>query len=331
MKVLHLPIEIAGQMGMLCGALKYYGHKAMGYNYFHTYLAYRNNILPADGLEITNVVGEAIDYFDLFHFHHLLTAFTDYRDLEMLAAAGKPAIMHHWGSDVRTENLVHQWNPYLTMTGAPSEEEVHAKLLKVSQYISTALVQDYEVLPYVKSYYQHVHVLPLAIDTAAVKPVYPSRSEKNPLVIHAPTNPQFKGTSIIEKVIERLQKEICFRYRRIENMNNTEAKSLYAQADIVIDQILMGSYGMLCIECMTLGKPVITYLRDDLISQYATKPLICNANPDTLYDVLKQLLVSPELRHDTGVQARTFAEQFHDMKVVGTQLIRIYLKLLADV
>ncbi len=330
MKVIHLPIEISGQMGMLCGGLRYYGHQAAGYNYYHTSLGYMKNILPADGMEITDILGDAIEHFDVFHFHHLLTMCSDLRDLEMIVASGKCAVMHHWGSDVRIARIACQMNPYLVTTGLPPEQETHSRLLHVSSLISTAIVQDYEVFPFVTPYYKKVHVLPLAIDTSNFIPVYPSHSENNPLIVHAPSNPQVKGTDIIERVIDSLTKEVHFRYQRVENMSNAEAKKIYSQADIIIDQIITGSYGMLATESMALGKPVITYLREDLLGQYATKPPVCSANPDTLYEVLKQLLLNPELRFQRGVEGRIFVEQYHDIKVVIPQLIKIYEGILED-
>lgn len=330
MKVIHVPLEIAGQMGILCGAIKKYGHEAIGYNYFHTALGYTSNILPADGYEIINIMGEAIQHFDIFHFHYLLTPLIDFRDLEMISSKGKTMIMHHWGSDVRKPSMATALNPYINMKDCPTDEEIHERLEKVSQYISTAIVQDYEVLPYVAPYYKKVHVLPIALELEKFEPSYPSLVERNPLVVHAPTQPKYKGTDIIERVVMELQEEeIPFRYQRIENMNNEEAKRIYKQADIIIDQILIGSYGILSVESMAFGKPVITYVREDLLETYRKLP-ICSANPDTLYDVLKQLLLSPELRHKNGRKGRRFVEEYHDSNIVGLQLIEIYEQLLND-
>lgn len=327
MKVIHVPLEIAGQMGILCGALKKLGHQAIGYNYFHTALCYTDDILPADGYEIVNIMGEAIQHFDIFHFHYMLTPLSDFRDLDMIASAGKPMVMHHWGSDVRKPSIATMLNPYVNMKDCPTEEEIHEKLLKVSKYIATAIVQDYEVLPYVAPYYKQVHVLPVAVDLSKFEPSYPSFYESYPLVVHAPTQPQYKGTKIIERVVTMLQQEIPFRYKRIENMNNEQAKKMYREADIIIDQILIGSYGILSVESMALGKPVITYVRDDLRSHYSGLP-ICTANPDSLHGVLKQLLVSAKLRYQKGREGRKFVEKHHDSNIVGLQLIQIYEQLL---
>lgn len=328
MRILHLPLEIAGQAGALSGAVKPYGHEAIGLNYFHTYLNYRENLIPADGMEIVNVMGEAIRHFDFFHYHYLLTAMTDYRDLEMLAEAGKPALMHHWGSDVRT-NKAMEVNPYLK-SGFVDEQKTHEQLMKVSRYISTALVQDYEVLPFVKPYYRKVHVLPLALDTSRFVPAYPNPMQRNPLVVHAPTQPEFKGTDVIEQAIESLQREIPFRYKRVKNMSYEEAKNVYRQADIIVDQIVTGSYGRFCVESMAYGKPVIAFVRDDLMRMYGYPPPICNANPDTFHDVLKELLLHPEKRYWTGVASRKFAVKMHDSLRVGARLVKIYEEIMSN-
>ncbi|CAM3644712.1 glycosyltransferase [Marinicrinis lubricantis] len=324
MKIVHLPIELAGQIGALCGAAKHYGHEAFGYNYFHTVLGYKENVMIADGFEILNVMDQAIPYFDLFHFHYSSTSMWDYQDLELIRNQGKKALMHHWGNDVRMPSIAKRNNPYVNTGDSPPEDQIREKLSKIGAYISTAIVQDYEVLPYVQPYYKKVHVLPVIVDTTKFLPQYPDPGEKNPLVIHAPTNPEFKGTPVIEKVIAQLQKEIPFRYQRIEQMSNQQAIQMYRTADVVIDQMLTGSYGLLCTESMALGKPVVTYVRDDLMGMYSVKPPISNANPDTLYVVLKNLLTQGEMRRQIGIEARKFAESYHDMKVVGRQLISIY-------
>lgn len=327
MKIIHVPLEIAGQMGILCGEMKRHGHQAIGYNYFHTALGFTHNILPADGYEIINVWGEAMEYFDLFHFHYALTPFTDLRDLAMIAAKGKPCIMHHWGSDVRKPSIATRLNPYVNLENCPTDVEIDKRLRQVSRYISTAIVQDYEVLPYVADYYKKVHVLPVTIELEKFKPSYPRVDEKNPLVVHAPTQPRYKGTAAIEKAITALQQEIPFRYKRIEHMSHAEAKEVYKQADIIIDQILVGSFGIFAVESMAFGKPVIAYIREDLQPKYPGMP-ICSANPDTIYHVLKPLLQSGELRYSKGREGRAYVMKHHDSQVVGKQLLSIYQELM---
>lgn len=323
MKVLHMPIEIAGQIGTLCGALRKAGHLASGYNFFSTYLGYKDYLMNTDMFEMSGMFEGASKFFDLFHYHYGLSIFPRFRDIEMLHELNKPMIMHHWGSDVRFASIAKRNNQYVNTEDAPPEEKIDQDLRKLSQHITDAIVQDYEVLPYVEPYYQRVHVIPIAINMKRFKPVYPQLDNKSPLIIHAPTNKEFKGTDYIEKAIEQLQQERSLQYVRVEKMSHAQAVKLYKQADIIIDQILCGSYGLLSVEAMAYGKPVIAYLREDLATRGESPP-IHNANPDTIYDVLKQLVDNPELRLTSGAAGRAYAEKYHDSDVVVGQLLDVY-------
>ena len=96
-----------------------------------------------------------------------------------------------------------------------------------------------------------------------------------PLVVHAPSRRGVKGTEAILRAVERLQKRVNFRFMLIENLPHAEAKAAYKEADVVIDQLRIGWYGVLATETMALGKPTIAYIRDDLWHKHGAKlPII---------------------------------------------------------
>ena len=324
MKILHLPIEIAGQIGAICSALQQKNHFAKGFNFFSSYLGYKNHLLNSDAFEMGRMFEEAINWFDVFHYHYGLSLFPKLHDLKLLKQCGKPIVMHHWGNDVRMHSIARRNNPFVYTGDSPPEETVRRTLSALGELVSDAIVQDHEVLPYVEPYYRRVHVIPLAIELDQFPPQFPSLSENNPLVLHAPTNREFKGTAYVEKAIEALRKQLRFRYVRIEKMSHQEAVAMYRQADIVIDQILCGSYGLLSVEAMAYGKPVIAYVRPDLLARYEDGPPICTANPDTIYDILKSLLLSPEKRLQAGQAGRRFVERYHDGGKVADQILQVY-------
>jgi len=327
MRILHGVIEIAGQMGILSGALKRRGHISVGYNTFHTYLGYKEHLINTVGWELEKVSHHLINFFDIFHFHYASSLMTNYADLPLIKAKGKKMIMHHWGNDVRFHDQARVNNPYVYTGDSLPNEVMHQKLASISPYIREAIVQDYEVLPYVEPYYDKVHVLPIAIELAPFVPHYPSEYKQQPLILHAPTNPAFKGTEHVERALLRLKGEFDFQYRRIENMNHQQARQLYQEADIIIDQILCGSYGLLSVESMALGKPVVAYIRGDLVSRFPADLPIVNANPDTIYEQVKRLLQQPHLRRQLGIQGRQYVEKYHDSNVVAEKLIGIYQNL----
>ena len=50
-------------------------------------------------------------------------------------------------------------------------------------------------------------------------------------------------------------------------------------ADLIVDQLIIGWYAMFAIESMALEKPVICYLREDLAIFIHKKILICENLP----------------------------------------------------
>ncbi|UNC92302.1 glycosyltransferase family 4 protein [Candidatus Contubernalis alkaliaceticus] len=329
MKIFQGVIEIAGQMGILCGALKERGHLAAGYNTFHTYLGYQDHLINTDLFEIQKMSKHILNFFDVFHYHYGVSMYGQFKDLKINKARGKKMIMHHWGNDVRFHNLARINNPYVYTGDSPPDNVIHKNLKNISQYISEAIVQDYEVLPYVEPYYKKVHVLPLAIDLRKFIPEYPNENTKQPLILHAPTNPDFKGTTYIEEAINQLKPYYNFKYIRIEKMSHAKAISLYRKADIIVDQILCGSYGLLCVESMALGKPVIAYIRPDIIDKFPTEiPLpIVNGNPNNIIEKLIFLIENPGKRKSLGIEGRKYVRKYHSRQVVVKKLLSIYRNL----
>ncbi|MBS4224987.1 glycosyltransferase family 4 protein [Lederbergia citrea] len=326
-RIFHGTTEIAGQMGILSSALINKGHYSLGYNTFHSYLGYKDNLVNINHETLKESHQEILDSFDLFHFHYGTTLCPDFSDLPELKRRNKKMIMHHWGNDVRFHDQARKNNPYVNTDDSPPNEAIHEKLLKITAYIKEAIVQDYEVYEYVKDYYEKVHVLPIAIDLQHFQPNYPSVTKEKPLILHAPTNPDFKGTYLIEKVIDNLKQDYSFEYKRIEKMSHEEVINIYKDVDIIIDQVLCGSYGLLSVESMALGKPVLAFIRPDLVSYFPADLPIVNSNPDNLYKRVKTLLDNPIQRKELGKKGRQYVEMFHSHDVLVNQLIEIYLNL----
>lgn len=323
MNIFHGTIEIAGQMGILCGELKRRGHRAVGYNMFHSYLGYEDHLINTNAEEIAAMHRHMIHFFDVFHFHYASSLLPEYKDLDQIASRGKKMVMHHWGNDVRFHDKARVHNRYVYTGDSPANEVIHDRLTTITGLIKQAIVQDYEVYEHVAPYYDQVHVVPIAIDLSFFEPVEAVKKER-PLILHAPTNPDFKGTKPIEEAIAELKRSYDFDYRRIEKLHHEEAIRLYREADFIVDQILCGSYGLLSVEAMALGKPVIAYIRDDLAPSFPAGLPIISATPDTVAEKIRLLLDHPELKEELGRKGRRYVEQYHAKEKVVDQLERIY-------
>jgi glycosyltransferase involved in cell wall biosynthesis len=121
----------------------------------------------------------------------------------------------------------------------------------------------------------------------------------------------------------------------VEGLANAEAKKLYQQADLLIDQLLIGWYGGLAVELMALGKPVICYLREDdlkFIPNAMREELpIINAEPGTIYTVLKEWLTTRRQElPEWGRRSRCYVEQWHDPLQIAAYLKQEYVQIMEE-
>ena len=143
--------------------------------------------------------------------------------------------------------------------------------------------------------------------------------------MHIPTEPWVKGTAYIESAINRLKLEgYNFRFKLLQFLSQEEVLDEILKADIYVDDLRCGSYGITSIEAMASGKPTVCYIRDDLVEKYPEDLPLVNANPDTIYQKLKELILDSELRHEIGIKSRTYAEKYHSLEVIGPRLLNIY-------
>jgi len=103
-------------------------------------------------------------------------------------------------------------------------------------------------------------------------------------------------------------------------------KKMCQEADIAIDQLLIGWYGGYAVEMMALEKPVICYLNPDLFRfvPWAKEIPIINATPKNIKEKIKLLLENPALRIKLGQAGRQFALKYHNPESLAKKFIEYY-------
>lgn len=330
-RVLHGTMEIANQMYTLTRGLRKLGIKADTCNYYPTYLGYKSDYVYNIGASSDNqkvkqdqlkILQYAIGSYNLFHFHFGSSLTLDKSDLEVLADCGKKIIMHHWGSDVRLYSKAVELSKYVVVKTA-NEDNLKRNMEFCAKYIDHCIVGDYELYEYVKDYYNNIHILPVAIDLEKF-PVEQARENKRPVVVHASTSQAIKGTEFILKAVEELKQKIDFDFILVSNQSNESAKAVYRKADIIVDQLLIGCYGVFAVESMAMGKPVISWISEFMQEKYPKDLPIFIANPDNICRQLEILLKDNQLRKDLGLQGRKYVEKYHDMNIVSRKLLDLY-------
>ncbi len=113
---------------------------------------------------------------------------------------------------------------------------------------------------------------------------------------------------------EGLPTELIF----FHGVPNKIVKYYQMQADIVVDMLTFGFFGANVREAMMLGKPVICYLRPEWleemrneIPEYVNELPIISATPETIEEILKDLITDKDKRIEIGKRSREFAVKWH--------------------
>lgn len=332
LKVLHGTLDITDRTSKMVTALKGREIDASSINYYAANRTYSSdyimdvNLIPS-GSDIlffsTSAAAKLISEFDIFHFHYGTTLTFHNYDIAALRELGKKTIVHFWGNDVRISSKAKDLNPYFFSKNA-KDDLIKKKLEFLSKYTDMCIVPDFEIYEYVKDYFENVQFIPPMIDLKIYKPSFVKNKDDRIKIIHAPVSANIKGTKHIIKAINSLQENSNIDFKIIQGISNDEAIRLYRDADIIIDQLLMGSYGQLAIEAMSLGKPVICYISDFMKEKYPSELPIISANPDNIKERLEYLIKNRDMLYDIGVKGRMYIEKYHDVNSVINKLIVLY-------
>src|SRR5437762_6931147 len=170
---------------------------------------------------------------DVFHFYFGLTIVPKALQFRLLRLARKKSVFHFVGSDIRGKS--------------PDE-------LAYGRRADAQIVGSYDAARWVPE----AEVVPPGIDLAQYEPVPPSDRDR-PVVLHAPSNRARKGTEHVIAACAELPVEL----ELVEGLHHDETRERYRRADIVVDQLNAGWYGLFAIEAMALGKPVVSFLHDE--------------------------------------------------------------------
>ncbi|MES3016274.1 MAG: hypothetical protein V4721_00785 [Bacteroidota bacterium] len=151
--------------------------------------------------------------------------------------------------------------------------------------------------------------------------------EKPLRVLHAPNHKTIKGTSYIQNAIDELQAEgYPIELKFLQKRPNQEIIEEISKADIVADQLVIGWYAMFALETMALAKPVICYLREDLIDLYLFSGLLksrdelpfLNTNVFGIKQLLKDVLDGKIDLTIPSKKSFDYVSNYHSTQYIGS-------------
>ena len=320
MRVLHSPINIAGGAGAISQGLRELGVEStlLVFNERPFERGFDVNLELRDTSKLSSVPFNlprqlnafvwALPRFDVFHFHAGLTLLPRKLNLPVLRLARKGIVFQSWGSDLR---------------GRRASE---VRYLRSADAVIVGSFLTRRLAP--RGRWPEYDVVHPAIDLTEWEPS-PVEPGEVLRVAHAPSKRAVKGTDAVLAAVESLRtRGAPIELDLIEGVPNREARLRYAAADVVVDQLKIGWYGMLAIESMALAKPVVVHLDEEAAAEtegaFGLELPLVRATESTLEDVLAGLIEVRESLPELGRQSREYVEQVHGHLKVARQVLEIY-------
>lgn len=332
MRCLHAPTNIANQAWAAVTGLRGLGHQAEVWHYGDNHFSFRadRSIENAtDPAVIMRTFREALDAdFDVFHFHFARSlvpardSLPSFWDLPVLRALDKRIVFTFHGTDVRLRSVHMDEDPwsYFRFADVPCDEELIASRLDIIRAHADHLIV---ANPLNRMFVPEAHYVPKIIDLEQLEPGPPA-TRRDPLIVHVPSRRATKGTEFVLKGMSQLEEQgHRFEFRLAESLSHDELLALFREADVVVDNLLLGDCEVTALEAMALAKPVVTRVRDEVLEHHPDLPAV-RADPDTFVAQMEQVLADADERLALGARGREYVERTHAAPVVAEQLVALY-------
>ena len=158
--------------------------------------------------------------------------------------------------------------------------------------------------------------LPVVVDVRRWRPGAPVLERRRPVVVHVPSRASIKGSARVDEVLTKLHEAGQVEYRRLQGIEPARMPEIISQADVLLDQFALGSYGVLACEGMAAARVVLGHVTPDV--RRAVKAAcgvdlpVLEATPDTIEEVLASLVADRDGARARAEHGRTFVETLHD-------------------
>jgi hypothetical protein len=136
-------------------------------------------------------------------------------------------------------------------------------------------------------------------------------------IAHYPYYKNFSSTDYYTNTLTKLQNEKKCEIVEILRLPHIQALQAISTCDILIGKILpdVGWFGKFELEGMAMGKPVITYVSDNLYEKY--KPPVCRTTQDSFKQDLESLLEDDSERERLGREGSDYVKKYHSIESVA--------------
>lgn len=173
------------------------------------------------------------------------------------------------------------------------------------------------------------------VDTEEWKSRSKKKRGKKLIVFHAPNHVNIKGTKFIIDAVTSLKAEGYNVELLIkQKVKHTEVKEIMSKVDMIVDQLVIGWYGMFAVEAMSFGIPVLCYIDKNLENLFIYEGIIkknelplIKCDYSNIKEKLKYLVQNKSKLQYIGKKSRSFAIKYHSIQAMGRIFDKINRKI----
>lgn len=234
-------------------------------------------------------------------------------DLPALARSGTSVAVVCHGSDIRRPLWHRQTYPFSPFTD--SWEQLDALVERTARNGSILRALSLPVFvstPDLLDDVPFAQWLPVVVGAADFEPAPAVLRREVPVVLHLPSSPRFKGTDIIDAVGARLAAEGLVEFRSLRDVPPADVPAAVREADIVVDHLVIGNYGVLACQAMAAGRVTVGHVHDRVRRRVHREVPVVEADPRTLETVLRGVVSDRETARAVAARGPSFVRDLHD-------------------
>jgi Tfp pilus assembly protein PilF len=338
LSIMFAPTMIAGQSPMLARWLKAHKVKTSTVEVSSNYLGYKSDYYyPSKQSDIPVFIDQMLKTAETFDFLCLefgssfsympnflnrqglinhSTSRNPYEELRRLKDKGVKIIFQFWGSDFTNQSISpYVYLSHLGFSGLPKPPAQtrfqYRNIMAANDLADIFLAVEYglENLP---------RYMPF-IDVSIEPDHWPLKKTRRRLekILTAPTSVRKKNYSLILSALNSFTKNHPHASAfRVQNTPNDQVPKLYSEADLGIDQVTVG-FGILSLEMMALGMPVICY-QPPVGGVRSLAPVLSFNNIRELEGRLEECAADSDRLQELGLRGRDYVMENYTIDVRGS-------------
>ncbi|KGN32408.1 hypothetical protein N802_18760 [Knoellia sinensis KCTC 19936] len=239
-------------------------------------------------------------------------------DVAQLTKHGVSVAMISHGSDIRVPSAHAARFPHSPFDDA---EDRTTTILEARAKQNVGILEKFDGPVFVSTpdlldYVPKATWCPVVIEPDRWVSQVPVLEREVPVVVHVPSSSRLKGSELVDPIMRELEAEGRIVYRSVRDLTHAELAEVYKDADIVLDQFVLGLYGVAAAEGMAAGRVVVAYVTDPVRERVREAtgldvPIV-EADPDSVRETLLDLLADREKARTIAARGPEFVRSVHD-------------------